>query len=91
MSLESLYKLLVLSAGIKSNGFSLMRLILFGRLLQNSELTFLNSMLRSISYKSVSNASRCSFFGGVLTDLNPKLSTIVSGVFFPSYSLDKTF
>ena len=57
-----------------------MRLISFDSFLWNSEVTLFNSILRTISYKLASNALKCSFFGGVLTDLNSKLSTVFSGV-----------
>ena len=73
-SVVNLYKLFVFSAGINSFGSCLILFTSFWSCCWNDGFTFLNSIFRTVSYKSFSNAFKCSFFGGVLTDLKPKFT-----------------
>ena len=73
LSLVYLYKLFVLSAGINSFGSCLMLFTSCWSCCWNDDFAFLNSIFRTISYKSFSNAFKCLFFRGVLSNLRPKL------------------
>ena len=72
----SSYKSLVLSACINNLGFFLIFLTSSDSYARKLQVTFLNSIFWTISYKSISNWLSWSFFGGVLTDLKPKLVVI---------------
>ena len=82
-SAVNLYKLFALSAGINSFGSFFMLFTSLCSCCWNDDFTFSNSIFRTISYKSSSNAFKCSFFGGVLTKLKPK--------FMFDYSLHSEF
>ena len=64
-----------MSAGINNSRSLLIILISLLSWFWTTVLALLNSILRTRSYRSSSNALRCSFFGDVKTDSNPKLLT----------------
>ena len=101
-SFDSSYTFLVLSAKINTFFEDRISRRSLSSLDRNLFLTGLNSIFRTISYRSFSNWFKCSFCGGVMLDLKPKvlvsshdLSSLVvpfsKKVCFPSHSSDKTF
>ena len=89
-SLVSSYKLLALSAGTSNFGFFFIFFTSLDSCIWKLDFTYLNSILWTILYKSLSNWFKFSFFGGVLTDFNLKL-VVISSLSLPCLSKKNVF